>query len=68
MNLDPVETRTEYRLARLEHRLKHCEELLEMRLKTLESTMMYRLEARIILLAYAVGMIAVFGIMFWKLR
>jgi hypothetical protein len=67
MSVDPLETRTEYRLARLEQRLKHCEEMLETRLKTFESTMMYRLEARIILLAFAVGTIAVFGIMFWRL-
>jgi uncharacterized Rmd1/YagE family protein len=68
MNLDALEIRTEQRLTRLEQRLTHCEETLETRLKAFESTMMYRVEARFIMLAYGVIMVAVFGIMFWKLR
>jgi hypothetical protein len=68
MNLDALEPRTDQRLARLEQRLTHCEEMLETRLRAFESTMMYRVEARIFLLAYGVVMLAVFGIMFWKLR
>src|ERR1041385_6623225 len=58
MSVDPLETRTEYRLARLEQRLKHCEEMLETRLKTFESTMMYRLGARTLLSAFAGGAVA----------
>lgn len=68
MNRDELDTRTDHRLAMLEHRLKHCEEILEARLKELESTIMYRVEGRIFLLAAVVVMLAVFGIMFWKWR
>lgn len=42
--------------------------MLEARLKAFESTMMYRVEARIFLLACGAVMLAVFGVMFWKLR
>ena len=68
MNLNDLEAQTDRRLARLEQRLTHCEKLLEARLKSLESTMMYRVEARFFMLAYGVVMLAVFAIMFWKWR